>query len=303
MSESDQFAFNIQLKTADGKMGFHSKNDGDENQRPDIVDDICRGLLIQARVDRIVHGTETENGKPATLIVFGFRFHGLSKSRRLRTARINILFQDDQKRSRSDPEVIALWPNGDFTLSKTTIAIQNTTGGEIGAQAGVTAAGATITLKLEQQKGYESFDRSTVTGSMLLDLDVRDYGPKNAVRLTLQEDGTNNTGVITDLRAAVLLRRKNNTDRFAAFVNVKASGDFSYNAVKGLRDLLGKAPPNDPVKFSPGTQYLRPGSPSDAAQQSLAADIDEKNLSAVNLNELGLALGTTVIATVIEKAD
>ena len=84
--EQDAVSFNIQLNTDAEDRGYHRRNDGDVIQRPDIVDDICKGLLLQARVDRIVHGYETEKGKPATLIVFGFRFHGIDESRRFRQA-------------------------------------------------------------------------------------------------------------------------------------------------------------------------------------------------------------------------
>ena len=90
--ERDEFSFNIQLNTDAEDRGYHRRNDGDEIQRPDIVDDICKGLLLQARVDRILHGYETEKGNPATLVVFGFRFHAIDKSRRFRQAIITILF-------------------------------------------------------------------------------------------------------------------------------------------------------------------------------------------------------------------
>src|SRR5271155_2060105 len=106
--EKDEFSFGIQLNTVAEDRDYHRKNYDDEIQRPDVIDDICKGLLLQARIDRIVHGHETENGNPATLVVFGFRFHGIDENRRFRQAIITILFQDEMKRTEADPEVIAL---------------------------------------------------------------------------------------------------------------------------------------------------------------------------------------------------
>ncbi|KAK6542309.1 hypothetical protein TWF694_006269 [Orbilia ellipsospora] len=298
----EEYTFGIQLNTELQEVGFHSKNDGDEIQRADIVDDICKGLLIQARIDRIIHGKETEDGNPATLIVFGFRFHGLGQRRRLQSAVIEILFRDLEKRRGYDPEVIALWPNGEFTLSQTSVSIQNTQSIEAGVEAGAMGAAGTLAVKLEQQESYEMSDKSVVVGSIILDKEVRNYGPKNAVRLTLEENRANKTGVITDLRAAVLLRRHHD-DIFEGFVKVKATGSFSYNTFRGLRDLVRMNPDNDPVRFQPNKQYLRQASLSDPIEMRLAADIDDQNLSKVRLGELGAVLGTTVVTTVIDKTD
>ncbi|KAK6499514.1 hypothetical protein TWF506_004144 [Arthrobotrys conoides] len=292
----DPFVFRpIQLRTSQGDLGFHSKNDGDENQRPDIVDDLCMGLHVQARIDRVIHGSDStkSNGKPATLIVFGFRFHGLHNGRRLRTAEINILFQDLDKRPRKDPAVIGLWPNGDFTLSETPVTIQNTSGVELGGEVGMVGAAGTLAFKLERQSGYQHLDRSTVIGSITLDMKVRNYGLNNAVRITLEEDGTNKTGVITDLRVPVLLSRKNDDDRFTACVRVTATGNFFQNSIKGLRNLTGQTPANDPVIFKPGLQYLRPPTLSADLERNLAAEVDEQNLGEVNLENFGAALGST----------
>lgn len=291
----DPFAFDIQLNTTALDLGFHSRNDGDQNQRPDIVDDICKGLHIQARIDRVIHGTEIDGGDPATLIVFGFRFHGVDQKRRLRNATIQILFRDLQKRSRMDPEVIGLWPNGDFTLSETLVNVQDTNGVELGGEAGAVGLAATLAFTLERQKGYVKVDKASITGSIFLDMDVRNYGPSNAVRITLTEDKTNTTGVVTDLRAAVLVKRQNPNDRFAAFVGISASGNFAYNTVKGMRNLVGRRPANDPVIFKPGLQYIRRPTLSLELEKRLAVEVDEENLGAIDLSMLGVAVGSTTI--------
>lgn len=306
-AEKDEFSFGIQLNTDAEDRGYHQKNDGDEIQRPNVVDDICKGLLLQARIDRIVHGYETgkgEKGKPptpTTLVVFGFRFHGIDQNRRFRQATVTILFQDEMKSTRADPEVIALWPNGDFTLGETTpIGVEDTIGGEAGGNVEGPLGGGQATLKWEKKQDYRRSDRASLTGSITLDMNVREYGPNNAVRLTINENATATSGIVTDFRAAVLLRRKNDKDRFLTFVKIKAKGNFSYNTVRGLRDLSGNSPPNDPVIFQPGIPYLRPPTLAPDMESKLAEEIDEENLTTTRLEEIADVLTTTVLGTSIQ---
>ena len=290
MDEGDDYSFTVFLNTDAEDRSYHNRNDGDEVQRPNIIDDICRDLLIQAQIDRIVHGCEKEDGEPATLAVFGFRFHGLNEKRRFRQAIITILFQDEIKRARADPEVIGLWPNGDFTLGETThVEIEDTHGGEVGGNVGIPQAGGQITGKWERKRSYQKTDRATLTGSIILDMTIRDYGPRNAVRLTIKENATASSGLVTDCKVAVLLRRNNDTDRFQAFVKIKAKGDFLYDSVRGLRDLSGNSPANDPVTFKPGIQYQRPG--------TWAETVEEKKLNTEQLDSQVGGLVATVLHT------
>ena len=300
--EKDDFSFDIQLNTDAEDRGYHRKNDGNEIQRPDVVDDICKGLLLQARIDRIVHGHETENGNPASLVVFGFRFHGINVSRRFRQAIVTILFQDEVKTTKADPEVIALWPNGDFTLGETTaIDVENTTEGEAGGNVGSPQGGGQARVKWEKKRTYKKSDRATLTGSIILDMSVRESGPNNAVRLTINENATATSGLVTDFRAAVLLRRKNETGRFLSFVKIKAEGNFLYHVARGLRDLSGNSPPNDPVIFKPGIQYLRPATLARFMEEGLAEDIDVTKLTAARLDKVAGVLTTTVLSTSITQ--
>ncbi|KAI0437935.1 hypothetical protein F4803DRAFT_536873 [Xylaria telfairii] len=298
----DPFSFSIQLNTEEEDRDFRRYNDGDEIQRPDIVDDCCQGLLLMSRIDRIIHGTETENGSLATLVVFGFRFHGINENRRFKQAIISVTFQDEQKRERADPEVIALWPNGDFTLGDPTeIRVEATDGTEVSldAQGGVTGAqgGGHIVRKWERKLSYNKLERARLTGSIVLDTSIRRYGRNNSVRLTLREDTKAASGLITDLRAAVLLRRINNTDRFTATVDIKAKAHFSYNVIRGVRDICRFSSGNDPVIFKPGVQYLRSVSLGDFLESRLQAEVDEHNLTAIKLDEFAGVLGSTTLTT------
>ncbi|KAF2010507.1 hypothetical protein BU24DRAFT_454864 [Aaosphaeria arxii CBS 175.79] len=300
---SDEYAVHIQLNTSIEDRGYHSRNKGREIQRPGIVDDICQGLLVQARIDRIVHGTETEDGIPSSLIVFGFRFHGINRKRRLQKATITILFQDEEKDENEDPIPICLWPNGDFTLGETTeIDIEGTKGAEVAANAGTTYVGANSKKTWERKTSYRKTDRASLTGSIFLDTRVRDYGPANCVRLTVTENETAQTGLVTDLRAAVLVRRTSESRCFTARVKVDAEAHFLYDLVKGFRDILGFSPANDPIIFKPGKahHYIRPATLAGFLEDKLAEAVDENNLNAQRLDKMAAVLGATALTASVE---
>ena len=312
-------SFDIQLY-ADPKSktqtSYHLDYDKTEINQTNIITDAVAGLLVKARLDRVVHGQESENGKPASLIVFAFRFHGINKRRRFRSVVIKIRFQHEKDLMKSDPEVVALWPDGDFTLSKSTVPVQVTKsiGGTVNG--GVNFASANATAKWERQANYQTEDRATLVGSTFLDMTARKSGKDNAILLSLYEDESASSSIVSDLRVATLLRRNSDTDRFLAFVNIKATADFKYNFIKGLRDLTGNTPPRQPVIFKPGVQYEGPrglhktpqagipqtDDPKDKVDPTDSADldyqVDPKNLNAIMLSSLGRALSTTILKTV-----
>lgn len=297
----DPFILTIPLNTREEERGFHRKNDGNEVQRPDVIDHCCVDLLLVARIDRIVHGWESGGKTPATLVVFGFRFHGIDENRRFKHAIISITFQDEQKRAQADPEVVALWPDGNFVLGiPTDIAMETTKGGAAGLDltggSGI-QGGAHLTQTWEQKQSYRRTDQATLTGSIILDTSIREYGPNNAVRLTLKENSTTASGLVTDFRAAVLLRRTSDSENFLGTVKIKAKAHFLYNAIRGVRDVVGLSQTNnDPVRFQPGRQYVRPGTLSRSGVTGLAENIDEENLDKVPLADFGGILSTTILS-------
>lgn len=297
---ADPFAFGtIQLNTEPERRGMH--RDGDQIQRPDVYDDLCQDLSLQTRIDRIVHGFENNGKTPATLVIFGFRFHGLDEKRRFKQAIITITFRDENKRDEIyDPEVTALWPNGSFTLGEPTdIDVENHNEGEAGADVTggqVLQGGAHTVRRWERTERFKRSEKSTLTGSITLDTSVRYTGSNNAIRLTISENHAASSGIVTEFRAAVLLRRKNDVDLFTASVKMKAKADFRYNFFRGIRDISGFSPPNAPVRFQPGVQYLRPATSDNVMEARLAEAVDANNLHASKIGELAGVLTTTVLA-------
>ena len=128
-------------------------------------------------------------------------------------------------------------------------------------------------------------------------MSVRDFGPPNAVLLTIKEDETAKSGLVTDFRAAVLLLRKNDVDQFTAKVSVNAKANFYYDLVKGLRDVVGSSPANDPILFKPGPehQYIRSPTLARYLEERLAEEVDEQSLNTHKLDRLVGVLGSTVL--------
>ncbi|KAL8395726.1 hypothetical protein RB595_003270 [Gaeumannomyces hyphopodioides] len=173
-------------------------------------------------------------------------------------------------------------------------------GGEGGleTQAGMAGAsvGGHVVRKWERKRDYKKTTRARLTGSIVLETSIRKYGKNNGFCLTLSEDTKAASGLVTDLRAAVLLRRANDTDRFTATVKIKAKAHFLHNAIKGVRDVSGRSPQNDPVIFKPSVQYLRPSSLGGLLEEKLWAEIDENNLNAKELDVFSGVLSSTALA-------
>lgn len=53
---------------------------------------------------------------------------------------------------------------------------------------------------------------------------------KNAVRLIISKNRITTFNIITDFKAMVLLKRKNDNNMFLATVKIKAKANFLYNA-------------------------------------------------------------------------
>ncbi len=171
-------------------------------------------------------------------------------------------------------------------------------GGDVGIPVGATGAqvGAHAVHTWEKKQSYKQLHESTLRGSIVLDNGVREVGPNNAVLLTLSEDDAAASSVVTDFRASVLLERKNNTDIFTAKVK-KGRAFFLYNVFRGIRDITPFRPTNDPVRFQPGTPYLRQATQAPAYEARLSTHIEETELTAGKLAEVAGVLSSTVLTT------
>ncbi|PKX89476.1 uncharacterized protein P174DRAFT_507741 [Aspergillus novofumigatus IBT 16806] len=217
--------FTIPLDVVQDSAGYHTRNEPGERQRQNIIDDLCSGFLLQATLQGAVHGTLTPGGDPATLLVMQFYFQGHTAKRRFRTAEIKIRFADQESPLYADPEVMGLWPQGDFSFNPSEVDMNDSKGGS-----------------------------ATITGAPLaFSWDSVEAG-HNVVRITLEENGDQKEGIIPSISTAILLKRKAADACFTAQVEVQAQADIRYATAMRIRDLSGNSPVNDPVVFDPNCQ-------------------------------------------------
>ncbi|KAI4864933.1 hypothetical protein F4820DRAFT_422140 [Hypoxylon rubiginosum] len=284
----------ISIELTDAPLGtearFHTLNQGDEIQRENITDDTTAGLLIQADLLKVLHGQESPDGEAATLIVIGFRFQGINQRRRFREVQVTIYFEDEEEPLLHAPEVVAIWPDREYSYEETSATVEDTHSVEQGASAGASVASATLTGRWEVKTTTNRANWAVVTGARVRR--GREYGKRNAVALSLYENASQRSGVVRELRAAILLRLHEDTDRFRGYFSINALADVHYRAAWIVHQLVGDRR-NDPVIFKRGVQFPEPKGALMADQQ-----IDLSNLRSVNLRQLGDAVSVTRIDAV-----
>lgn len=94
------------------------RNLPDEIQRQRIVDNTSSSTAaVRADLINVIHGTLSRDSEsPATLMTSEFRFISTSLSRRIQSATIRLQFADAQSRSKLDPEVLRIAPDGSIPI-------------------------------------------------------------------------------------------------------------------------------------------------------------------------------------------
>jgi hypothetical protein len=121
-------------------------------------------------------------------------------------------------------------------------------------------------------------------------IEKREWGKNNVVRLIAHENETQKSGVASLISTAILLKRKNDDDRFVAHVEVNEKAGKRYAAAKALRKIRGKTPGDDPIVFDPK-------SPASLTLK----DKSKTELESVDLESLAGIVSTTIISTVKDK--
>lgn len=287
MAAEPSVPITISLDPDRDSAGYHTRNTDGELQRSTVIDDLCAGLLLQVWLQGVVHGTLTPGGDPATLLVLNFYFQGKSDNRRFRNAEIKVRFEDQNNPLEEDPEVLALWPEGDFTFDQSEIEVSDSKAGEATLSGGAGPLQMGLNGTLTRNVSRKRSERASVNGARRIE--GRDWGTRNVVRLLLDENRDQKKGIVSSLSAAILLRRKTQDDYFIAKIEVQAQADMKYAAASKLRDLSGKTPVNDPVIFDP------------KCQPTIAVN-DASNLAMEDLAFISNIISTTVVSTVRDAA-
>jgi hypothetical protein len=241
---ADTPAFDIALlPTANEGSGFHTQNDPKSPYQRENVVERKSAVDVRCTVVDIVHGLLAPDGDFCTLVVLQFRFDPRKRARRISNVDIELRFAPSSPNG-ADPVVSGISPNGRFAVSQTTQTEETTVGGDAHLSGGAAGAEAGATLKREKVVTREMTYSTTVTGS--IDLRGRNYGQPNCVSWTLLENPETKTGVPATMKAAILLKRRDE-ENFECAVSIKAKADWRTS----VEWLVGSTPRDDPVLFDP----------------------------------------------------
>ncbi|KAJ8124126.1 hypothetical protein ONZ43_g81 [Nemania bipapillata] len=244
--EPENTTFDLELYPVREGTEFRVRDEPGEVERAHIIDEETSGLLVQVDLSTIVHGRNSD--RPATLIGIIFHFSGVSSKRRFRQVQISIRFEDEKKRVPYDPEVVKLWPQGDVTLNTAEATIENTKAISGSFTVGATCMSGNLGWTQEPYIVHRKKDRTYLFGAKRIE--GRNYGKRNTVRLKLFENEAQESGVITELRTAILLNRKSD-DRFLAHVMINATADLVHSAKKITKEPFRTSQASDPIMFDP----------------------------------------------------
>lgn len=237
-------SFEISLVPDEGEGGFHIKNPRAQPFQRSTIHQELGSVTVKCTQEDIIHGKwASDEEYYASLIVLAFRFDSRRTGRRIKWARITVIFfgatEDDDP-----PEVVDISLNNNYSLvpSEQTETIMS----GIEGTAGATVLGANLSLHKTYQKtlSRQVSDATHVSGSINL-IDV-DYDPANAAEWTLRENDTLKTGVPVRLRTGILLKRANR-EQFKCVVEIESEVDFKSRVGR----WLGGKPKDDPVLFEP----------------------------------------------------
>jgi len=259
---------------------FHTRNDPHQPfERENVIERKGR-VDVRCEMKDIAHGYySNDNDAPCSLLVLEFRFAPNGIAHRIKEAHVVVKFAAMQK-GQADPEVSAMYPEGDFCLEATHQREERVRGAglNVGGGFGLQAGGD---VRLEKTTERLATDTTRVRAS--IDLRGRNWGPKNSASFTFLENKTAKTGVVSSLQAAILLKRRT-MDQFKATVTMNVSADTLSNV-----EAKFKSPKDDDIWFDPErkpTNRLR------------AYDVD--NLGAVELKSLAHVTHRTFLADTVK---
>ncbi|KAF9634997.1 hypothetical protein BFW01_g5892 [Lasiodiplodia theobromae] len=230
---------------------FRNKNPPGTTYRRDLVD---RGnvLTVNVSLALLYHGTLSPMGTEASLLVFDFRFNSTKTTRRFVDATITIRFRDSEEEVAYDPVVRRIAPEDVFSIDPGAESWDVEHRFDVGLNAGIEQAGANINY------GTQSAGKVTTEHAVTLVGNKRrlgkDYGGKNAVVWSMEEDPKKKTGIPSLLRAAVLLERKPGRS-FTFNIEIQESVDFVSGITSKTKTFFGAEHriPVDEVEINPGS--------------------------------------------------
>lgn len=206
---------------------FHYDEDGDSQPDGIVDEDIGDGALsIKCDVIKVVNGTLSQDGPPATLIVFQFAFLPHGNNHRFKTVEITITF--------SSGKVHSISPDNEWTTlpSEKVQERTHTVSPSIEAAFGPAKAATTYTWQRKETQTIRGYAK--VTGEIKSMGQSHGLGmrrkKKNTVMWGLYEDVQAPTGIPSLLESAVLVEREATDtepfgERFSATIRIHGNVD------------------------------------------------------------------------------
>ncbi|KAH6653767.1 hypothetical protein BKA67DRAFT_658109 [Truncatella angustata] len=273
----DSFVFDLD---GDGQGGFYRvrmANKPGEINRPVMIN---RGDKFQVLADLldVAHGTASEGGESATLVVASFYFLP-SHERRFKRAQITWTFTSDDPAV--DVEVTKIAPMGTWSLTPTKRTDERSvTGkGEVGASAGPATAGGggEYSMKQTQDRDFHT----EVTGAKRVN--ERETGGHDTARWDLEENPAQSTGIARMLQVGLLLKRTvlpgmtpkpGPPPTFRGTLEVVAEKDWWSQRASEVKRVWKKTDKEDAIVFRPGVD-----------RTSGLFDIQQNNLDSLHLQD------------------
>ncbi|KAI1200791.1 hypothetical protein F5X97DRAFT_339961 [Nemania serpens] len=233
------------------RSSLRTRNSEGETLRDVLINQGNNGpkFIANAEIVGLVSGSLTENGPPATIIVFRFYFINLDRDvdRRFVSAKIKVEFGDARSRGNMDPVVYAISPDGETRLDKLTQSKDE----EKGIHSSVNCINGLdfgFEWKVSQTKekdfyakqmGIKFNNRTTFTGS------------DNMAIWQLAEHTSKKQGIPSFLQTAVLLQRRGN-DKIIMNIAIETETDVISTIRIARKRLFGGVitQPVDPVHTS-----------------------------------------------------
>ncbi|KAI1878941.1 hypothetical protein JX265_003118 [Neoarthrinium moseri] len=254
------------FEEGDQNSGFRTKNVQGDKARSVLID---RGdvLAVRAALASVTHGDYTSNGYAATLLVFEFTFLSMKQSRQFKTAKIILTFEDASGNLKNRPEVVTIAPAGKFFINKTTEKRDINQSANASINGSIAGVGGSVGYTWDMSQTKDTDHATTLVGTKRL---FADWGKDDGVIWNLEEDDVKSAGIPSFLRAAVLLRRRNDVP-FRFTIQVETGVDFEGK----FRRMLGLEKPDvvDPVELDKDT------------------DLDDLGITSLDPNAEGVDLG------------
>ncbi|KAK7738316.1 hypothetical protein SLS53_006124 [Cytospora paraplurivora] len=275
-------SFNLDLFPSGGEgSGFHIKNDPTNPYQRQEVIQRTGSVDIRCTVVDIVHGVMAPDSDYwATLLVLKFRFDPQKRSRRIAEATLKLEFGVTNPDNEM-PEVEAISFDGNYSLLPSTRSESFTSG--IEGTLGISQiANASTTAKWEKTVTREMADKTTVSGGKLV---VDNIPPNRVAKWTLLENMSLKSGLPASIQVAVRIRR-GDEEIFSCMPSIKCKADKWTS----METLFSRIPEDDPLLLKP-----------DSKPTNRLMVYDTENLGAVDLEQLGAVVPTTMILAVEKK--